>query len=44
MVGALSTVDRFCPLDRVAARRLVLLAAWVAFASVLNFGIWRLNG
>jgi tryptophan-rich sensory protein len=30
-------------LDRVAALCLVPLAAWVAFASLLNFSIWWLN-
>jgi translocator protein len=29
---------------RIAAWCLVPLAAWVAFASVLNIAIWRLNG
>ena len=40
----LGTVDRFHRLDRVAVWWLVPLVAWVAFASVLNFEIWRLNG
>jgi len=38
------TIDRFARLDRVAAACLVPLAAWVAFAGVLDFWIWRLNG
>ena len=38
------TIDRFRRLDRIAALCLVPLAAWVAFASTLNFAIWRLNG
>jgi TspO/MBR family len=29
--------------DRLAAACLVPLALWVAFASLLNFEIWRLN-
>ena len=33
----------FYRLDRTAAWCLVPLAAWVAFASLLNFSIWRLN-
>jgi tryptophan-rich sensory protein len=40
----LATIDRFRRLDRWAARCLAPLAAWVAFAAVLNFEIWRLNG
>ena len=40
----LATIDRFRRLDTVAAACLVPLAAWVAFASLLNFEIWRLNG
>jgi tryptophan-rich sensory protein len=40
----LATIMRFRRLDFVAALCLVPLAAWVAFASVLNFEIWRLNG
>jgi translocator protein len=39
----LVTIRLFHPLDRVAAWCLVPLAAWVAFASVLNFSIWWLN-
>lgn len=40
----LSTVVAFYRLDKIAAWCLVPLAAWAAFASVLNFAIWRLNG
>jgi tryptophan-rich sensory protein len=40
----LATIDRFRRLDLIAALCLVPLASWVAFASLLNFEIWRLNG
>lgn len=40
----IATIVSFNRLDRVAALCLVPLAGWVAFASVLNFAIWRLNG
>ncbi|HEY8009215.1 MAG TPA: TspO/MBR family protein [Methylocella sp.] len=40
----LATVVAFHRLDRMAAWCLVPLVAWVAFASVLNVAIWRLNG
>lgn len=39
----LAAMVAFHRLDRVAAWCLVPLAAWVAFACVLNFAIWRLN-
>ena len=39
----LATVVAFYQLDRLAAWCLVPLAAWVAFASILNIAIWRLN-
>lgn len=42
VIGA--TIAAFARLDRTAAWCLVPLAAWVAFAAVLNFSIWRLNG
>ncbi len=38
-----ATIISFNRLDRGAALCLVPLAAWVAFASVLNFAIWWLN-
>lgn len=40
----LATIERFRRLDRIAAFCLVPLALWVAFATVLNFEVWRLNG
>jgi len=40
----LATIDRFRRLDLIASLCLVPLAVWVAFASLLNFEIWRLNG
>jgi translocator protein len=42
IIGA--TIAAFRPLDRVASLSLLPLAMWVAFAGVLNFSIWRLNG
>lgn len=39
-----ATVFCFSRLDRIAAWCLAPLGAWVAFAGVLNFAIWRLNG
>jgi tryptophan-rich sensory protein len=42
VIGA--TIAAFFRVDRVAAWCLTPLAAWVAFAAVLNFSIWRLNG
>ena len=40
----LATIKSFYRLDRVAALCLTPLALWVAFATLLNFAIWRLNG
>lgn len=40
----LATIAAFARLDRWAAWCLVPLAAWVAYASVLNFSLWWLNG
>ena len=39
-----ATILSFRRLDRLASWCLAPLAAWVAFAGVLNFSIWRLNG
>ena len=33
----------FRPIDRIAAWLLAPYAAWVAFAALLNFALWRLN-
>jgi translocator protein len=39
----IAAVVAFYRLDRVAAWCLIPLAVWVAFASILNVAIWRLN-
>ena len=39
----LATIFAFARLDLLAAACLLPLAAWVAFAGVLNTGIWLLN-
>ena len=39
----LTTIFAFSRLDRTAAWCLLPLTIWVAFASILNFMIWRLN-
>ncbi len=43
LVFILLTIRAFRPVDRLAAGLLVPYAVWVAFASVLNFTIWRMN-
>lgn len=43
-VVILVTIGLVARLDSLAAICLVPLAAWVAFAGVLNLAIWRLNG
>jgi tryptophan-rich sensory protein len=42
-VAALVTMLAFRTVDRVAALMLAPYLAWVAFATVLNVAIWRLN-
>lgn len=44
LIVILLAIDRFRRLDPVAALCLVPLAAWVLFATLLNFAIWQLNG
>ena len=44
LIVIVCAIVAFGRLDRLAALCLVPLAAWVAFASALNFEIWRLNG
>ena len=39
----LATIVAFYRVDKIAAWCLVPLAAWVCFATVLNFAIWKLN-
>ena len=39
----IATIVAFYRLDKIAAWCLSPLAAWVAFAGVLNLAIWRLN-
>lgn len=38
------TLSVFRRLDKIAALCLVPLLGWVAFATLLNFSIWKLNG
>jgi len=40
----LACIRRFARLDRIAALCLWPYAAWVAFAALLNAGVWLLNG
>ena len=44
IVAILATIRTFWRLDRVAALLLVPYLAWVAYATLLNGTIWRLNG
>ena len=43
LIVILATFALFRRLDAIASWCLVPLIAWVGFASVLNFSIWRLN-
>ena len=42
-LSILATIVLFHPIDETAAYLLVPYAAWVAFAAVLNYRVWRLN-
>ena len=42
-VGVIVTVLAFRTVDRIAALLMVPYLAWVAFATILNIAIWRLN-
>ena len=44
IAAILATMRLFWRLDRVAALLLAPYLAWVAYATVLNGAIWRLNG
>ncbi|MCI3135641.1 TspO/MBR family protein [Phenylobacterium aquaticum] len=43
LAAVIATAIAFWRIDRPAGLMLVPYAAWVSFASVLNFAIWRLN-
>lgn len=43
MAAILATAGAFWRADRLAGLMMAPYAAWVAFASLLNFEIWRLN-
>jgi tryptophan-rich sensory protein len=42
-LSILATILVFCPLDQDAALLLLPYLAWVSFAGLLNFTIWRMN-
>lgn len=41
--SALATIAAFFPINPTAAYILIPYAAWVSFAVMLNFSVWRLN-
>ena len=43
LIAILATLRAFWRVDRPAGLLLLPYAAWVAFATVLNWTIWRLN-
>ena len=43
LLAILATMRAFWRIDRPAGLLLLPYAAWVAFATVLNWTIWRLN-
>jgi translocator protein len=43
LLAILATIRAFWRIDRPAGLLLLPYAAWVAFATALNFAIWRLN-
>lgn len=43
LLAILATLRAFWTVDRLAGKLLLPYALWVAFASVLNFTIWRMN-
>lgn len=44
LAAIITNTALFARADRLAAWLLAPYAAWVAFAAVLNFALWRLNG
>lgn len=43
LVAILATIREFWRVERLAGALLLPYSAWVAFASVLNWAIWRMN-
>ena len=43
-MGIVATIAAFARVDRRGAALLVPYLAWVTFAAVLNYELWRLNG
>ena len=43
LIAILATLRAFWRVDRPAGLLLLPYAAWVTFASVLNWAIWRMN-
>ena len=43
LVLIIATAVTFSRLDRIAGLALIPLAAWVGYASLLNFELWKLN-
>jgi tryptophan-rich sensory protein len=44
LAAIVATIAAFSRLDRIAGACLAPLALWVAYATLLNAAIWRLNG
>jgi tryptophan-rich sensory protein len=42
-LGIAATIVAFAPVNGVAALLMIPYLAWVSFASLLNFAVWRLN-
>ncbi len=43
LAAIIATMTSFAPLSRLAFWLMTPYAAWVSYATFLNFGIWRLN-
>jgi translocator protein len=44
LIAIVATIAAFLRVDRFAGVCLMPLAAWVGYATALNFALWRLNG
>ena len=42
-LAILATIYMFWPVKKTAAYLLIPYIAWVSFAAILNFSLWRLN-